>query len=281
MALAGRRLHAWWEGYAFDATMERSRLARAHGINTALGQNNYRAEDDIAQSIWGPGRLGPGSSIWTMRFARSLSIPVRAPIVVLGAGAGGVLRDLKTATRWKVSGFSSFAGDARGVDLNSYDQVMRRVNKAAAQAGLCFFELHRDPDPKAFVEFSAELVRTGAPMTFVDFTAARKGRGLKSCFAAPWTGAPKLSGDVASVIESGGFRIVDTSDESHVFTPLIAKGWANWKNAYSEASSITDPVIRAEYLLALSRYAHLWAERLDALRAGQLQVTRFQTRRKG
>ena len=216
-----------------------------------------------------------------MRFARGLSIPVRAPIVVLGAEAGGILRDLKTSTRWKVSGFSSYTGNARGVDLNSYEQVMSRINKASAKAGLCMFELYKDPDPKAFVGFAAELVGTGAPMTFVDFTAARKGRGLKSCFATPWTGVPKLSSEVASIIESADFRIVDTSDESHVFAPLIAQGWARWKNAYNEASSITDLAIRAEYLQTLSRYAHLWAERLDALRAGQLQVTRFQTRRKG
>jgi hypothetical protein len=28
-----------------------------------------------------------------------------------------------------------------------------------------------------------------------------------------------------------------------------------------------------------SDYAHLWAERLDALKAGHLQVTRFQARK--
>lgn len=280
LALAGRRFHAWWEGYAFDAAMERNRLARSHGLNTIIKNKNYRAEDEIAQSIWGPGRLGPGSAVWTMRFARGLGVAVRAQIVVLGAGAGGSLRDLKTATRWRISGYSSYAGEARGVDLNSYEQVMSRINKASAEGGLCFFELHRDPDPKAYASFAAELIVAGAPMTFVDFTAVRKGRGLKSCFSAPWSGAPKLAGDMAGMLEAAGFRVVDTSDESRVFAPLIAQGWARWKHAYDEAKSISDPAIRAEHLHMLSRYAHLWAERLDALRAGQLQVTRFQTRRK-
>ena len=280
LALAGRRFHAWWEGYAFDAEMERNRIARSHGLNTVINSKNYRAEDEIAQGIWGPGRLEPGSAVWTMRFARGLGVSTRAQIVVLGAGAGGPLRDLKKATRWKISGYSNFAGEARGVDLSSYEQVMSRINKASAEGGLCFFELHRDPDPKAFAAFAAELIVAGGPMTFVDFTAVRKGRGLKSCFSSPWNGAPKLAGDMAGVLDSAGFRVVDTSDESRVFTPLIAQGWARWKHAYDEAKSITDPAIRAEHLNMLSRYAHLWAERLDALRAGQLQVTRFQTRRK-
>ncbi|MEL7492036.1 MAG: hypothetical protein AAGJ73_15080 [Pseudomonadota bacterium] len=281
IALAGRRFHAWWEGYAFDGPAERNRLARAHGLSASGASATYRPEDEIAQCIWGAGRLEPGGPVWTMRFARELGVSLRARVVVLGAGAGGPLRDLKTATRWKVSGFSRYLGTARGVDLKSYEQVMSRINKAAADGGISLFELHRDPDPRAFAAFAAELIAPGAPMIFVDFTVARKGRGLKSCFTSPWGGSPKPANDVTALLNEAGFRVVDTSDETRAFLPLIAQGWASWRTAYEEARTIKNVAERVAHLQVLSQYAHLWAERLDALKAGQLQVTRFQTRRNG
>lgn len=280
LALAHRRFQAWWEGYAFDASAERNRLARAHGLSAANGSSTYRAEDEIAQCIWGAGRLEPGSALWTMRFARELGVSVKARMIVLGAGAGGPLRDLKTATRWKISGYSRYLGQARGVNLKPYDQVMSRLNRASVEGGLSFFELHRDPDPKAFASFSAELVAPSAPMTFVDFTVARKGKKMKSCFSSPWSGTPRTPSDYTKMLDEAGFRVAETSDETRTFLPLISQGWARWKSAYEEAAAIANATDRIEHLQTLNRYAHLWAERFDALKSRQLQVTRFLTRRK-
>ena len=279
-ALTGRWFHAWWEGYAFDAVVERNRLARAHGFSAASRNDDLRAEDEVSQAIWGAGRLEPGDPLWSMRCARTISVPMRARIVVLGAGAGGVLRDLKSATRWRVSGLSRYQGKARGVDLKPYDQVMSRMNRAAADGALSFFELHRDPDPQAFVMFATELVAPGAPITFIDFTMARKAARLKSCFSTPWSGAPKQAAEYEAIFKSAGYAVHDVVDDTRAFFPLIARGWSNWKAAYNEAHAIQDSELRGLFLQTLSRYAHLWAERLDALKAGQLMVTRFQTQKK-
>jgi len=255
-------------------------VARAHGLSAASASGTYRPEDEIAQCIWGAGRLEPGGAVWTMRFARELGVSFKSRVVVLGAGAGGPIRDLKTATRWKISGFSRYLGSARGVDLKSYEQVMSKINKVAADGGVSLFEMHRDPDPRAFALFAAELVTPAAPMVFVDFTVARKGHGLKSCFADPWSGSPKPVADITALLDDCGFRVVDTRDETRAFLPLIAQGWSGWRSAYEEASAIKDAVERVEHIHVLKRYAHLWAERLDALKAGQLQVTCFQARKK-
>ncbi|MEL7488485.1 MAG: hypothetical protein AAGJ87_14865 [Pseudomonadota bacterium] len=279
VALTGRRFHAWWEGYAFDAAVERNRLARAHGFSATRGNEGVRAEDEIAQAIWGAGRLEPGDPLWSMRCARTLSVPLRSRVVVLGAGAGGPLRDLKSATKWRLSGLSRYRGPARGVDLKSYDQVMSRMNKAAAHGAISLFELHRDPDPQAFVMFASELIAPGAPATFIDFTMARKTGRLKSCFSAPWSGAPRQAGDYEAMLKKAGYAVHDVSDDTRAFLPLISAGWANWQSAYNEALAVQDAELRGVFLQTLARYAHLWAERRDALKAGQLLVTRFQAQK--
>lgn len=278
LALAGRRFNAWWEGFAFDEAAERAALIREQVQARAISR--LPVHQEIPQSIWGEGRFDPGDAAWTMRHARTLGADLKASVVMLGAGAGGPIRDLKNGTRWKLTGYSRIASRIKALDVAPYETALSRINRAAADAGLCFFELHRDADPAMIAMFAAELVKPNAPFVFVDFTVARKGARLKSCFADPWDGAPRQGDQVAEMLERVGFRVSDTHDETRSFLPLVARGWSRWKDAYTRALSLPTGE-RADYLRALSAYAHLWAERSDAIKLGQLQVTRFQTRRKG
>jgi len=280
LALAARRFNAWWEGYAFDASAEREVIRKTAGSACAP---TIQPEFHIAHSIWRDGRLDPGSPAWTMSHARTLGVGLKSRVVVLGAGAGGPLRDLKAGTKWKLSGYTHYQGppqvSIRGASLHRYANVISQLNKASGDGGLCFFELHRDKDPSSFAMFAAELVHANAPFSFVDFTISRREARVRSAFAAPWQGAPRTVEEYNALLEGAGFRIVDTTNESRAFTPLIARGWARWKTTYDQAKSITDPRQRAECVNVLGKYAHLWAERLDALKAGYLQVTRILTRK--
>lgn len=279
IALAGRRFNAWWEGYDFNEAAERANILSGRTI--AKEPPRFAVHDDIPQGIWGDGRFDPGDAAWTMRHARTLGADLKAAVVVLGAGAGGPIRDLRNGTRWKLTGYARIPARIKALDVSPYEVALKRINRAAADAGLCFFELHRDADPAMIAMFAAELVRPNAAFVFVDFTMARKGARLKSCFADPWDGAPRPADQVADMLDKSGFRVGDRNDETRAFLPLITRGWARWRAAYARAQDLPKSGQRADYLRALGAYAHLWAERFDAMKAGQLQVTRFQTRRKG
>jgi len=278
LALESRRFNAWWEGYAFDAVAERACLAE-----DALAERipSGPPEQEIALSIWGEGRLDPGDPAWTMRHARTLGVSLKARVVIIGAGLGGPVRDLKRGTRWKLSGYSRIADPIKAFDIIPYDAALSRLNRASADGGLSFFELHRDGDPGMMALFAAELVKPGAPFAFVDFTTARRSARLKSCFADPWGGAPRQADQLAELIEKSGFRINDAVDETRAFLPLISRGWSRWRSAYERARDFPNRRERADYVRLLAQYAHLWAERFDAIKAGQLQVTRILARRKG
>jgi len=273
-----RRFNAWWEGFAFDPDAERAALvAEAEAARAPAGPPDL----DIARSIWGEGRLDPGDPAWTMRHARTLGVALKAEIVILGAGAGAPVMDLKHGTRWKLSGYSRIPSKLKGLDVIPYEAALSRINRASADGGLAFFELHRDADPAMIALFAAELVKPNAPFAFVDFTVARRGARLKSCFAEPWGGSPRQADQFAELLEKSGFRVNDAVDETRAFLPLVSRGWARWRAAYSRALEFSDKRLRADYLNLLAQYAHLWAERFDAIKAGQLQVTRILARRKG
>ncbi len=278
LALAGRRFNAWWEGFAFDENAERARLLRER--TESQPATRLALHQEVSQSIWGEGRFDPGDAAWTMRHARTLGADLKASVVMLGAGAGGPMRDLKNGTRWKLTGYSRINARIKALDVSPYETALSRINRAAADAGLCFFELHRDADPAMIAMFAAELVKPNAPFVFVDFTVARKGARLKACFAGPWDGAPRQSDQVSDMLERAGFRVADANDETRAFLPLITRGWARWRSAYTRALRLPAGE-RVDYMRALGAYAHLWAERFDAIKTGQLQVTRFQARRKG
>lgn len=276
LAFTRRKFHAWWEGYAFDAAAERAAiLARFPG---AADLGARPVDEIVPEIIWGEGRQEPGAPVWTMRFARMLSLPVRAHVIVFGAGGGAPLNDLKHGTRWKVSGLTRYDNYSHG-ELRSYDNALQKLHKASTAGALSFFELHRDPDPVAFTRLAAELLLPGAKAVFVDFTVARKGARLRSCFPAFKYGAPRNHGEYETILRDGGFTMTDYGDETGFFMPLIAEGWAGWRQAYEAISNIENMRIRVDLMRGLAAHAHLWAERFDALRSGQLQVTRFQVTR--
>lgn len=276
LAFNRRKFHAWWEGFAFDDVAERAAiLAQFPGANGASGR---AANELIAESIWGDGRLEPGSPAWTMRFARLLSLPVRANVIIFGAGAGAPLADLKHGTRWKASGFTRNENFAHG-ELRSYDAALNQLHKASAAGALSFFELHKESDPLAFARFASELMLPGAKAVFVDFTVARKGARLRSCFPRSKDGAPRVRAEFQNALSEAGFTVSDIADETAAFLPLIAQGWAGWRRAYAGISNLENVKTRADLMHALAAHARLWAERFDALKSGQLQVTRFRTMR--
>jgi len=275
MAFAGRKFHAWWEGYAFDPARERAALAAKFSSSSAA---SGRHDEIIAQAIWGEGRLDPGSPAWTMRFARILSLPIKANVIVFGAGAGASLNDLRHGTKWKVSGLTRAAGYS-GHDMRSYDEALQKLQRASAAGALSFFEMSSDADPAAFSRLAAELLLPGAKLVFVDFAVARKGARLRSCFPTYMKGAPRTVDEYERALSGAGFSVNGTLDETATYLPLITQGWSGWRRAYDSISQVEDMKQGARLMRALAAYAHLWAERFDALKSGQLRVMRIQATR--
>ncbi len=269
LAFAARRLHAWWEGYAFDEAAE---LAALQAMLPVAGSPSGRPiEDIVAESIWGHERLEPGSPAWTMRYARMLGLPVKARVVVFGAGMGGPLTDLAHGTRWKAQGFTH-AKAAQGPHLRGYDGAMGRMNKARANGALSFFQLSRDANPAAFSEFVAEMLVPDARVVFADYAVVRKGARLPRCFPAVSRGAPKTETEYRDALRAADLVVDEVGDDTAAFLPLIEHGWAGWRQAYTAMTHVEDMALRAKMLHALSAHACLWAERYEALKSGQLRV---------
>lgn len=276
LALANRRFNAWWEGFEFSEEHERARLRREMGF----GLNSQgEATTIIAASLWGDGRIDPGTPAWMMRHARVLGLPLKADVALLGSGTGAPVKDLRSGTKWKIEAYSHHPSSIRGAKTISYQKAASRLHRGTVDGGICLFDLHRERDPAALALFAAELAKPNAPFAFVDFTSNRRGLRLGGCFSDPLPGTPQSARQYADILKTAGFRAIEATDESKVFVPLVADGWAKWRDAYRLSSALATTEERARYLNSFSKIAHIWAERFDALRAGHLQVTRFLCRK--
>ncbi|MEM8772902.1 MAG: hypothetical protein AAGD92_14740 [Pseudomonadota bacterium] len=270
---ATRKFHAWWEGYAFDEAAERAALQAS--LPLASGMTGRPVKDIVAETIWGAGRLGPGSPVWTMRYARMLSLAGKAKVTVLGAEGGGVLRDLEEGARWKATGLTDAVGFERS-GLCHHDAAMQRLQKAETDGVLSYFQLSHDTNRAIF---SAELLKPQAKAVFIDYAVIRKGARLPACFPSDFAGAPKTETDYRSILKSAGFVVEEIGDDTTAFLPLIERGWAGWRGAYEAISNVENSAMRADFLHAMSQQARLWAERYEALRSGQLRVIYMRAKR--
>ena len=275
LTFARRKFYAWWEGYAFDEAAERAVL-QAHFSESALVGRS--AEELIGETIWGAGRTEPGSPAWTMHFARTLGLPLRSNVMVFGAGAGAPLTDLQHGTRWKVSGLTRIQG-VSGRRLRTYDLANRRTDKPAA-GGISFFEFHQDSSPAAFAGMASSFLAPGAKAVFVDYVVVRRNARMRACFPSPKLHPPKTEAEYQSILANGGFAVEAVTDETMNFMPLVSEGWAGWRRAYGALANVEDARVRANLLRAMAKHAHMWAERFEAMKSGQLRVVSFRATRK-
>ena len=145
---------------------------------------------------------------------------------------------------------------------------------------MCFFDLHREGDPKKLLTFISAALKPNAPIAFIDFVSSRTNARLRTGFEEPLSGSVRGMDQIGAMLEQADFRLSETDDETRIFRSLVSRGFARWRDAYQVALMQSASRSRAEFALTLSRIAHCWAERNDAMQAGHLQVIRIIARRR-
>lgn len=274
LAYARKRAYAWWEGVRFDPMLERRAVLLRPRQACDLSILTERA-DFVAQVIWGPGRLAPGSPAWSMHLARTLMLEEKAKLGIFGAERGRAVRDLLEGTRWQVRGLARKNHRAYGISVEDYGRVSRRLNRPTLNGAMMLFDLHNDPEPSSTLKLMSEMMVPGAKAAVVEFTTARRNFRLKSAFAAPWDGVLRQPAEYERALGDVGLKVVSTVDDTNDYIPLIARGWSGWRYAWQILSDVPDRRQCAALQQLMKDHAAIWAERHDALRAGQMQVTRF------
>ena len=268
MTYAGRRFHAWWEGFAFDAHFERADIVLNHAKIADILVDESATASVISELVWGAGHCEPGGPSWSMALARTLPPAAKdKKTLILGANAAIIRHDLRAV----------FSGPIDIAELGVYN-----LSSAYAEyydRGLCVFPFYRDEDVAAASAALAGVMASRGRVSLVDFTIAHERTSIPAAFVKPWGGAPSYTGLFGDYLRAADFIIDQTVDETERFMPLIAHGWAGWRHAWQLLRGVSNDHHRAALTAALETYASMWAERYEALRTGQLRVTRFDLRK--
>ena len=174
-----------------------------------------------------------------------------------------------------MTGYTRRACPVSGVKLIDYSHLRKRNGRATMDGGMILFEAHRESDITLPFRLMADLLVPGAKAVAVDFTVPRREIRLKAAFANPWHGVAQPTEVLRNAAQSAGLDVVSEVNDTPTFLPLISRGWAGWRSAWQILNGVADNRQRAGLITLLGVHANLWAERLEAMQAGYLQVTRF------
>ncbi len=298
-----RQFLAWWEGLELEDLDEPAPVLL--GPEQAVTSDpvpiiphyvprmpQLAAHLTIAQELWGEGYLGPGDGDFVVSLVSQLGISRDKSLAVIGLGLGGPARDLCRESGIWISGYEArpdliepaseqclMAGLARKVGIQHFDPTTTQLPEGKYHIIMSREEFHTIGGQDQLMTQIFEALRPGGSALITDYVVTEQGDPdelANKAFSEFWGGAVLSSADdLARSMRAAGFDLRVRKDMSDDYIDLISASTPGWGRllAMMQAGDerITD---RGEFVQALARETELWAERLRALKAGELAVYR-------
>jgi hypothetical protein len=289
MALARARLHAWWEGEAFDPAS----VASADAVDVAppafqdIPEPPAEPRLKALEILWGEGRLGPGADHDDRLQPARIGLPATGTLAVFGAGLEGPIVAAAEAHpgefiayEWREEaqahlafrlGRSVIAGRAKpqNMDLDLFSAPAETWDGAWS---LDEFSFAPNPSRLAMQLFKG-LKPAGVAVLE---TYIVDGRGPAAGAFASAFAEPQLMNFEAltSVITAAGFGVEEQEDLTAAHLDAVKEGFRRLEQALSSAQALGPGVARE-----IAWEAESWAHRMAAMNAGRLTRRRVVARK--
>jgi SAM-dependent methyltransferase len=299
-AEARGRLHAWWEGYEYEAPAEspppppppKAERPRARPTGKVIVKDAWPPERvKVAQMVWGDGFSFPGGADYAVELARALELKPGTRALDIDCGLGGGTRAIAraysaTVEGWDLSpdliveghGLSIREGIADTAPIDFLDIEKTVFAEKRYGAALIRNVLSSMSDKESVLGKLAHGLAPGAPFVLVEFClghADAHDEALDAYRLGEAT-APRLLTiqDLRMRIEAAGFAIKHAEDHSAAFAKIVLTGWAKIDVLVKRGQ------LDAKEGTALMGEAELWRRRLEAMRGGDLRAARVIAARK-
>jgi cyclopropane fatty-acyl-phospholipid synthase-like methyltransferase len=274
-------LKALWAGGTVAAT-----AADVGALRVADGTAAWSlARVRLAERLWGEGFLEPVDAGTVLAMARPLGLAPTRRVLEVGSGLGGPARVLARATGATVQGVEADpvladigAARCRAANLACRAEVRafdpeRAVFDGGYDAAIVRGALLGVSRKNELIEAIAGAVEPAAPVLIVAFVLRHSGQlaGLVEEWrqAEPGPVHPWALTQLVDRLKSRGFALRGREDVSESYADAARAGWRRFQAALPELEM--DEALRT----ALFRESGLWAKRLAALDAGELQIYRL------
>ncbi len=301
-----KKFTAWWEGV--DAAPEAENQpaysvppseAPQSGTDPANSQaSGYRpnaptleAHLTIAQSLWGQGFVGPGDAAFILDIVSQLIISKEKTVGYLGLGLGGPAREITKETGAWITGYETreqsvktareqcmMAGLAKKVTVEPFVPGETALPKNRFHVMICRDELCFIPDKEEILKGIYKALTKGGLCLITDYVhTGRQDADLSKCFSSVW-GTPSLwpADRYPHAFLDLGFDLRVQADLTPQYISMIANSSGGWSDLMRLAESGSEEIgDKRGFVMALASEAAVWAERLNAMRNGELGVYRY------
>ncbi|MBI3505593.1 MAG: methyltransferase domain-containing protein [Proteobacteria bacterium] len=301
------KLHAWWEGYEYDAKTPAKPADAAPGkpldekhpdpvkppmAGKVVVKDQWPPERiKVAQLIWGDGFTFPGGERFAVEMARPLELDDGKTAMDLGCGLGAGTRAIAKEYGAWMEGYDLSLDLARAGNNVSHAANMEKKApiglldvvdgsfKPKRYDGVLVrnvFSLISEK-PKLLTRLMHGM-KPGGRLIVLDWTIAREdalGEALDAYRMGEAT-APRLStiAQFTTQIEAAGLVVKIADDFTEKFRAVVLEGWARIETIV-DRGQLSGPEGKS-----LMDEAQLWARRLAAIASGDLRVGRFLAERK-
>ena len=295
-----RKFHAWWEGEVYTPLPE-SGDASSETISaeeSVAQEASTPAHIDadvlmmaVAQGIWGQGYLQPGSAKYYADITHSLSLAEEVELALLGAGIGGIARDIVSQSGCPIAAYENIsaacaeaerqvaqAAFAEKLTLHAYDPETIELPEQAYDALASFERFSLIKEKQRLLKQVELSLRAGGYLLITDYVttgAELEEESLSQMFPPAMGDAHLVSvEDYVTLISEAGFGLRVQEDITQDYLALIQGGATRWTKLMSGLEN-AESAMQAKIFQAVGDEHAFWTKRLEALQSGQLAVYRF------
>ena len=298
-------LVAWWNGVegplVLDevveeggkvAPVQKKPQAKKTEYPEPSAEDLIRLRIMIAEALWGDGYVGPGDHEFIMELVTQFGLTKEHSVAIIGAGLAGPGRDITKDTGAWVSAFENHeeisdlareqcavAGLAKRCVITDFDQTTTELPESKFQAILSFDRFYAVEDKSKLLDNVAQGIAGDGGVLFTDYVVPTTPDQAKAetWFDSYW-GTPHLTTaqEYIQALSAMGLDLRVKQDITSQYAELITAAMPKWKELINLTNDeVVDSIGRVAYARVLAQEAEMWANRLEALSKGELQVYRF------
>jgi len=291
------RFSAWWEGVDYVPSPHDPSEEGIHsdepGEDPFDGVSEALVAMAFAQGLWGEGYLGPGDATHYTDLIKNLSLSNEKSLCVLGSGLAGAAREIVRETDVWVTCYESrkiaveeshrqcmIQGMGKKIKINAYDPETVELPEEKFNSIVSFEEFLFVQNKARLIEGASTALKFTGSLLLTDYIVLKddlSSESLAAMFPRLWGDAKLWKVDqYKACFEESGLTPRVSEDVTARYVKMIEQGWSQWRRLLDtlkgrDMSSAQEAAI----LRMIGTQAAVWANRLEALNAGDIGVYRL------
>ncbi len=278
------RFMAWWNGYELAARARKAAVPPSHDARYEGPKLEWETERlRLVQELWGEGFSDPGGTEHILNMVKFFGLDPSMSVLDLGAGLGGSSRAISKKFDVWVTGLEASeelaeAGMGKKAAISHFDPETFEYKPKSIDCVFSKEFFYTIADKPAFLHIVESLIKPRGQLLFTDYVLSPTAE--KTVAYEKWLEFEPIPPHMWSVqdykeaLTALHLDIRVAEDITDQFHATVTQAWAQYIKELQKRG------VEPEGAAVLVQEVELWARRVQAIEAGNLQVFRIHALKK-